>query len=325
MNDTIVPKRIRLEASSACQLRCPSCPTTVGDTEAVVGKGFLSPQRFEALLAANPGLREIELSNYGEIFINPGIEAILEIAHRRGVALHCGNGANLNHVSESVLEAVVKYGLRRLMCSIDGVTQDVYAKYRVRGHVDTVIANVRRINEYKRLYRSPYPEMTWQFIVFGHNEHEMPAARKLAEELGMRFFPKLSWDDSFSPIHDEARVMQETGLPSATREGFREKTGHDYLGGICKQLWFEPQVNWDGKMLGCCRNFWGEFGGNAFEDGLEAAVNSEGMRYARRMLLGQEPARDGIPCTTCELYTHRLEGKRWIRIVATAGTPERVG
>ena len=87
MQDTIVPTRIRLEASSACQLRCPSCPTTNGDTEAVIGKGFLPPERFEALLVANPGLREIELSYYGEIFIHPGIESILEMASRRGVKL----------------------------------------------------------------------------------------------------------------------------------------------------------------------------------------------------------------------------------------------
>ena len=48
-----------------------------------------------------------------------------------------------------------------------------------------------------------------------------------------------------------------------TRTEFRERYGAEYLEGTCDQLWSGPQINWDGKVLGCCRNFWDEFGGNA--------------------------------------------------------------
>ncbi|MBI2771828.1 MAG: SPASM domain-containing protein [Burkholderiales bacterium] len=293
--DRITPTRIRLEASSACQLRCPSCPTTTGDAAAVVGKGWLKFGDFRQLLDANPQLREIELSNYGEIFVNPELEAILEYAHARGVALFCDNGANLNDVSDAVLQALVKYGLRSMLCSIDGASQAVYESYRVRGTLATVLANIRRINALKQLNGSPYPALAWQFIVFPHNEHELPAARAMAAELGMEFRAKLRWDRD-------------------VREQYREQHGVDYMAGICTQLWLEPQVNWDGKVLGCCRNFWGEFGGNAFGDGLEAAVNGEKMRYARRMLQGAEPARADIPCTTCDLYRHRQQRQYWIKV-----------
>jgi hypothetical protein len=124
----------------------------------------------------------------------------------------------------------------------------------------------------------------------------------MAAELGMEFSPKLTWDDGFSPIRDSAFVRAQTGLPAASRAEFRAVTGNRYLAGICRQLWEDPQVNWDGKMLGCGRNFWGDFGANAFTDGLEAAVNSERMRYARDMLRARAPARTDIPCTSCEMY-----------------------
>jgi len=62
------------------------------------------------------------------------------------------------------------------------------------------------------------------------------------------------------------------------------------------------QINWNGDVLGCCRNNWGTFGGNAFEDGLEDSLNNEQMDYARGMLTGQNEPRDDIPCTTCRLY-----------------------
>ena len=39
-----------LEASSHCQLRCPSCPTTDGSTQAAIAKGVLRPEAFRRLL-----------------------------------------------------------------------------------------------------------------------------------------------------------------------------------------------------------------------------------------------------------------------------------
>ena len=66
----IRPAKIRLEASSFCQLRCNSCPTTTKAIHPVVGSGFLKLIDFQNLLDKNPWISEIELSNLGEIFLN---------------------------------------------------------------------------------------------------------------------------------------------------------------------------------------------------------------------------------------------------------------
>jgi MoaA/NifB/PqqE/SkfB family radical SAM enzyme len=305
------PDRIRLEASSYCQLRCPSCPTAIGTIDAAIGRGFLTAHDFEKLLENNPFLREVELSNYGEILLNPELPAILEAAHSRGVVMRADNGVNLNSASEQVLDAIVQYRLRSMTCSVDGASNETYKQYRVRGSFDRVIANVRRLNELKARHRSPYPILTWQFIVFGHNEHELPVARRMADDLGMRFRAKLSWDPDFSPIRDGRLVSRQAG--AASRADFITRTGKDYMSGICHQLWNAPQINWDGRVLGCCRNFWGEFGGNAFEEGVAAVANSERMSYARAMLEGKQPAREDIPCTTCEIYHTRQRTGDWVQ------------
>lgn len=310
----IRPAKIRLEASSACQLRCPSCPTTTGAARPVLGRGFLKFSDFKALVDANPWVREIELSNYGEIFVNPELAAIIAYAHGRGVALSCENGANFNNVDDSVLEALARYGFRSITCSIDGASQQTYGIYRKRGNYENVIANIERLNHYKRVYRSSLPALVWQFIAFGHNEHEIDAARKKAEELGMGFYVKLSWDSGLSPVKNLEAVRSAGGVDAATREEFREKHGYDYMLGICTQLWETPQINWDGKVLGCARNFWAEFGGNAFTDGLYESINGERVQYARRMLSGEAPARSDIPCTTCEIYLGQKRDNQWIGI-----------
>ena len=314
----IRPRIIQLEVSSHCQLRCPACPTTLGTIHPAVGSGFLQPDDFARLLDANPAIRLVELSNNGEIFLNPRLLEVLRIASARGVAVQAMNGANLNSVRDEVLEGVVKYGLTTITCSIDGASQETYQRYRVRGNFERVMNNVRRLNHWKRHYGSDRPLLRWQFVVFGHNEHELDTARRMAEELGMAFVPKLSWDEELSPPRDPAKVREATGGHASRRE-FRAETGSDYMGGICHQLWDSPQINWDGRVLGCCRNTWAEFGGNAFRDGLTASINGETMTHARQMLLGRAPPRDDVPCTTCLIYQGMHETGRYLKRDDAAG------
>ena len=209
----IRPIKIGLEASSFCQLKCPSCPTTSKAIHPAVGSGFLSLRNFQRLLDENPWLEEIELSNYGEIFLNPDLLNITKFAYERDVALKADNGVNLNNVKESVLEGLVKYKFRSITCSIDGSRNETYNVYRVKGNFETVIENIRKINLFKQKYQSEYPILNWQFVVFGHNEHEIPLARKLAGELDMKFSPKLSWDPKFSPSEIKNLLGKKLVLP----------------------------------------------------------------------------------------------------------------
>jgi hypothetical protein len=183
----------------------------------------------------------------------------------------------------------------------------------MRGRFETVIGNIERINHLKRIHGARLPSLTWQFVVFGHNEHEIPIAREMANALGMGFSCKISWDAKLSPIRDKEFVRAQTGEPAVTRQEYESLHGHVYARETCDQLWDDIQFNWNGKNLGCCRNFWGDFGGNAFSDGLEACVNHEKIRYAREMLRGRAVARPDIPCSTCELYQARHRRSDWIR------------
>ena len=95
--NTVQPRSIRLEASSFCQLRCPSCPTTSRAIHPAVGSGFLRLEDFRKLVDAQSMGRAIELSNYGEIFLNPHLVGILEYAYRRGVKVSAGEWCQPQH------------------------------------------------------------------------------------------------------------------------------------------------------------------------------------------------------------------------------------
>ena len=299
--EAFLGRKIRLDASSVCQLKCPACSTASGMNKAgVVGWGHLRPENFRRLLEENPNLRTIELSNWGEIFLNPGIDEIVRIGHDRGVTLMAANGVNLNTVREETLENLVRCRFSFLSVSIDGASPETYEKYRVRGDFDTVVANIRRINHYKQKHNSSLPVLQWQFVIFGHNEHELPRARALARELGMKFRTKLNHTPTVAPVKDEALVRREGGFGAASREEYRKKTKQEYSF-PCSQMWDNPQVNWDGKLLGCCVNKFGDFG-NIFSEGLEGALRGERYVYAKQMVLGKAPPRRDIPCFGCNTY-----------------------
>ena len=306
------PLKIRIEVSSYCQLRCPSCPTTTRAIDPHVGRGFLTTQNLERLLRDNPQLREIELSNYGEAFINPELPELLRLAHAHGVATTLQNGANLNDARPEALEAVVRYGMQAINCSIDGATQDTYARYRVRGDLAAVLRNVDSINQWKRELKSKRPQLFWQMVLFEHNKHEVMQAVRMARQRDMTFILKLSWDDGLAPFELGPELAKHVKPNVARRGDWEAKAGVPYMEGLCLQLWDGPQINWDGKVLGCCRNFWGDFGGNAFRDGLGPALAHEKLTYAKAMLKGEAPPRADIPCTTCELYEKRRAMGRWV-------------
>ena len=252
------------------------------------------------------------------IFLNPEIEHILAYAYRRSVALSAWSGANLNHVKEPVLEALARYKFRGITCSIDGITNETYAAYRRTGNVERVFENIRKINANKRRWKTRYPKLRWHMIAFGHNAHEVAPARALAAELGMEFFLKASWDPNYSPVEAQGPTAP-TAVPDPARAdapasspGAQPAQGEDLTRTYCLQLWEQPQINFDGKLLACCVNSWGAFGDNVLEVGLERALGGERLAYAKRMLQGTASARDDVPCTACATYVGLAGARQWI-------------
>lgn len=297
----IVIDFVKIDASTKCQLTCPTCPTGDGTTrQGGIMWGNLKLGDFKAFLDDNPGIRHVELSNWGEIFLNPDLKEMITYAHQKGVSLTAGNGVNLNTASDDVLEQMVKCGFKHLVCAIDGASEETYQVYRRGGSLGSVLENVRKINLYKQKYQSIFPLLCWQFIVMGHNEHELPLARRMAGELGMEFSTKLNWKPSFSPVKDKDFAARESGIGATDRAEFEQRFDREYFS-YCHQLWAAPQINWDGKLLGCNRNYWDDFG-NVFASGLEECLKSERYVYAKQMLLGEKKPRDDIPCTRCQHY-----------------------
>jgi hypothetical protein len=308
MELAVRPFRMRLDASEICQLRCPLCSNTRGRINT---RGYLKLNDFKSLTEKNRFIKEVEISNQGEVLLNPDLAGIMAHAHKHGIHLYCETGSNMNSLTEEMAEALVKYGLRSLFCSIDGASQETYEQYRVGGNFATVIENIRRINSYKKQYQTRFPLLTWQFIVFPHNRHEIARAKAMAGSLGMGFYTKTSrravytTDDTGGLVSAGRRVV---GLLDESRESPSPNPSRH----ACAQLWIGPQIKHNGELLGCgkVKNSWGA--GNVFASGFLEVVNGEKMKHARAMVLGLAPEREDIVCTGCRRYKWMKRHGRWL-------------
>lgn len=313
-----LPKHIRLDVCTICQLKCPAC--YMRQEEEAVKKGcklgYLKFENFKKLVDDN-NFESMEISNNGEIFLNPDLVKILKYAYEHNIYVTADNGVNLNYLSDEQAEALAKYQLRSMTISLDGASQETYKIYRVCGNYDKVIENIKKINFYKNKYKNGSPHIVWKFIIFGHNEHEIEKAKKEAKKLKCEIKFDANWDPKYSPVKNPEKVLKESGLQSLDVNVSPIEQLKEYEAGIvdwyfCRDLW-EPQINWDGQILGCCANFKEDFSGNAFKEGLLDALNNPKMIYAKNMVTNKaKPAKD-IPCSRCWVYKDMYKNNVWIK------------
>ena len=97
-------------------------------------------------------------------------------------------------------EAYVESGLDYMVMSIDGATQPAYEKFRRNGDLELVFENIRKLVSAKRRLGKRTPVLSWNFLAFEHNAHEIPLATQMARKLGVDRFRVVNpfdvrWDD----------------------------------------------------------------------------------------------------------------------------------
>ncbi len=126
-----LPKKVRLEACSLCQLDCPACGSRQIEKIAPKGwSGYLKFDDFRKFIDDN-NFEEIFLSNNGEIFLNPELDEIIKYAHKKGIKLDAST--NLNTISDKTIENLVKYKFYHMKVALDGATPETYKIYRRGG------------------------------------------------------------------------------------------------------------------------------------------------------------------------------------------------
>jgi MoaA/NifB/PqqE/SkfB family radical SAM enzyme len=288
------PRLLMIEPTNRCNLRCPLCPVGAGTLGRAPGQ--LPFALFERILSDLDGaLERVLLYNYGEPFLHPQVFDMLAAA--RAAEIHTRVSTNgLVFDRAHAADELIECGLSHLRVSLDGATQETYATYRAGGRLEPIVAGVRLLQTRKRALGRARPVVELQFIAMRHNEHELPAMRALAHELGTPLRVKAVG------LGDKVRDA-EAGrwLPSAgALRRYDARDGSFALAGgtarACTQPWHRLVVNCDGQVVPCCYDRDGAYAFGNAADGLVAVWNGAPLQAFRRALRSPAPP---VLCTRC--------------------------
>jgi radical SAM protein with 4Fe4S-binding SPASM domain len=243
-----LPVTVSIEPTTACNLRCPECPSGLRAFSRDTGN--LREDFFRKTVEElHRELLFLIFYFQGEPYINPKFLDMVQFAHRKKIfTITSTNG---HFLSDENARRTVESGLDRLIISVDGTTQETYEQYRIGGKLDTVLQGARNVVRWKRQLSSRTPHVIFQFLVVRPNEHQIPEIHRLAREIGVDEV-KLKT----AQVYDYQRGNPL--IPTLDRYArYREQPDGTWrvkhtLANHCWKLWHACVVTWDGLVVPCC-------------------------------------------------------------------------
>jgi MoaA/NifB/PqqE/SkfB family radical SAM enzyme len=281
------PTTLSLDPSSICNLRCPFCPTGAGYGD--FPRTLLSAESFARIMRnLQPDLiQRAELYNWGEPLLNPHLHDFIRFFSERQTETEVSTNFSQRDYDETYLAGLVESGLTTLIVSIDGATQATYERYRVRGNLERVLGNMKRLAAVKRELRRDRPEIFFKMLLTRHTKDEVDEARRLAGECGATFLlnEKFWCPDDQREEWVAGNPEEPTPLQAYTLEP--ETTISTY----CRQLWESVIVTASGDVHPCCLTYETQHAiGNLLHDNVMTLRNGERAVYLRRFVTGADVA-----------------------------------
>jgi MoaA/NifB/PqqE/SkfB family radical SAM enzyme len=290
------PYLLLIEISNRCNLRCPVCIT--GRREQVLRENIISFSNYVSIVEPlKERLCAIFLYNWAEPFLNPDIYRMIDWNRRSRIGTFVSSNLSLPVDAGRLVEA----GLDHLTISGDGITQEIYEKYRVGGNLELVMKNLSNIVTAKKRLRSKRPFIEWQCLVTRYNESQMNQIKKVALASGVDqvrfasinflFFPFAAAkkiENEWLPEHKKYRSYSSDNI-SRISSGRRR---------ACYWLWRTMVVNSDGSVSPCCVSNdkgWG----NALKEPFSSIWNNDYFLDARRRSSSAERKHCALACDSC--------------------------
>lgn len=289
-----VPFSISIEPTTACNLRCPECPSGLRAFSRPTGN--LRSDFFRKTIDdLHRDLSFLIFYFQGEPYINPDFLDMVQYASQRGIyTITSTNGHFLN---EENARKTIESGLDRLIISVDGSTQEVYEQYRKSGKLEVVLQGARNVVKWKKKLKSKTPHLIFQFLVVRPNEHQIPEIYQLAEEIGIDEV-RLKTAQIYDYAQGNPLIPNQDRYSRYRRQADGSYRIKNQLLNHCWKLWHACVITWDGVVVPCCFDKDAQYRmGNLQEQSLREVWQQQPYREFRQQLM---KGRDKIDiCTNC--------------------------
>lgn len=242
------PFTISFEPTTACNLRCPECPSGLRSFTRPTGN--LKSDFFRNTIdELYKDLLYLIFYFQGEPYINPDFLKMVKYANEKGIyTITSTNGHFLN---DENARKTIESGLDRMIISVDGTTQEVYESYRKAGNLENVLAGARNVVKWKKKLKSKTPHIIFQFLVVKPNEHQIPEIYRIAEEIGVDEV-KLKTAQVYDYKHGNELIPTDERYSRYHKQENGEYIVKNKLLNHCWKLWHSCVITWDGTVVPCC-------------------------------------------------------------------------
>ncbi|MHA2010709.1 MAG: radical SAM/SPASM domain-containing protein [Promethearchaeota archaeon] len=280
------PTHLEIEASSACNLRCPMCKSTEMRNAGIKFGRNMDWELYKKIIdeCAKSSVYSIKLSWRGEPLIHPKIDSMVWYAKEKGIkdVAFLTNGVNLSKIGTTVLtEGVPLYkwlwsaDLDWISISFDGFKED-YERIRHPAKFEQVINNVKQLREWRDRAGSKKPQIRVQSI---------QSAIEGREEEFLRLWDGIA--DKVYFIPDQVRTLEE--------KDYNQDPNY-----ICPNPWQRMVIAADGTVPQCITDYsCGNILGDVNIQTISEIWHSAGFElFRKQMKEGNRLKRK--PCRICE-------------------------
>lgn len=292
------PIAISIEPTTSCNLRCPECPSGLRSFSRPIG--MLAPELNKSIIdQLGKELTYITYYFQGEPYLNKDFLSMVDYASKQNI--YTATSSNGHYLDDDNCKETIESGLKRLIISVDGSSQSSYEKYRIGGNFNKVIEGTKNIVHWKKKLKSKTPFIIWQFIVFGHNEHEVDDIQKLAKEIGVDHLSiKTAQIYNFESGSD--LLPKNPKYSRYIKKGLSYKIKNGLLS-HCWRMWHACVITWDGKIVPCCFDKDGTYQLGGLNNHLFKSI-WKGVEYSRFRRLILKSRRNIDICQNCSEGTN---------------------
>lgn len=243
-----LPISVSIEPTTACNLRCPECPS--GLRSFTRPTGMLEAGTFRRVIdELAESLSYLTFYFQGEPFLHPHFLDMVKYASTKGI--YTATSTNAHFLKEEQARQTVASGLDRIIISIDGTTQETYESYRVGGDLSKVIEGTRNILRYRNELKSRTPHVVFQFLVVKPNEHQIEDLHALAKTMGvdqvvLKTAQIYDYENGSDLMPDNEKFSRYRKQEDGRYAIKNELLNH------CWKMWHSAVITWDGKVVPCC-------------------------------------------------------------------------
>jgi radical SAM protein with 4Fe4S-binding SPASM domain len=289
------PLALWIEPTNKCNLKCLMCPNSIISQDKL---GFMDLKLYKKIIDESKSyISYVVLCISGESLLHPQLPKMIKYAKENGVKTYLSTNATI--LTKKLSEHIIKSGLDWINFSFDGCTKEIYEKIRVNGNFEPTLNNVIDFLKIKKRLKS---SITTELQILLLDKHGIANYKK-----NINKFKKNFTDLPLESI--QIRKPSTWGdVFSNTKKFIPKKLSKTFS--PCSYLWGSLGILWDGKVIACCSDFFGQnVFGNVKTETLKSIWNNQKIIEFRKAMINKTYLKYNPSCKNCDsLWEKRILG-----------------